>query len=215
MFFDSEIADVAALAPGTSFMTVPTGFDLPNDRWIGGGGYLAWVGRVDPFHKGLDVLVGAIARLPRDQRPRLRIHGYDYRGGIARLRHVIEKRGLQEWVSIEGAIAGADKTRFLQQADGYAHPSRWESHSIALLESLALGIPCVVSNVIHIARTLAQSSAAVLAQPSETGLAAALSRLAADRREVAPRGRALVNDAFNWTSLMPQFYSAIGRLGLQ
>jgi glycosyltransferase involved in cell wall biosynthesis len=214
MFFDSEIADVALLAPGASFMTVPTGFDLPKQYWTGGGGYLGWVGRVDPFHKGLDLLVAAIARLPSDQRPVLRIHGYDYKGGIARLQRLIAERGVSEWVHLEGVIAGAEKTRFLQQADGYVHPSRWECHSIALLENLALGVPCIVSNAIHIAQTLARSSAAVLAQPSESGLAAALSRFTAYRHAVARRGRELVSDVFNWTTLMPQFHSAIGRLGL-
>jgi glycosyltransferase involved in cell wall biosynthesis len=214
MFFDSEIADVTLLAPGASFMTVPTGFDLPQQCWTGGGGYLGWVGRVDPFHKGLDLLVAAIARLPSDQRPVLRIHGYDYKGGIARLQRLIAERGVSEWVHVDEVIAGAEKTRFLQQADGYVHPSRWECHSIALLENLALGVPCIVSNAIHIAQTLARSSAAVLAQPSESGLAAALSRFTAYRHEVARRGRELVSDVFNWTTLMPQFHSAIGRLGL-
>lgn len=214
VFFESEIADVAALAPNASFITVPTGFHLPNERWTGGGGYLGWLGRIDPFHKGLDALVGAIARLPADQRPMLRIRGYDYRNGIARLRDLIEKLDMAKWVRLDGVIAGAEKTRFLQQAEGYIHPSRWECHSIALLENLALGVPCIVSKAIHIAQTLERWSAAVLAQPSEAGLAAALPRLAADRA-VAPRGRALVSDAFNWKTLMPQFHSAIGRLGLQ
>ena len=215
LFFDSEIADVAALAPGARFMTVPTGFDLPDERWTGGGGYLAWIGRIDPVHKGLDALVGAIARLAPDQRPMLRIRGYDYKGGIARLQSLIEERGVTEWVHLDGVIAGAEKMRFLQRADGYIHPSRWECHSIALLENLALGVPCLVSSAIHIARTLKRSSAAVLAQPSEAGLAAALPRLAAGWPEVASRGRALIGDQFNWKILMPQFYSAIGHLGLQ
>lgn len=215
VFFDSEIADIATLAPGATFMAVPTGFDVPSERWRGGGGYLGWVGRVDPVHKGLDLLVGALAHLPPGERPMLRIHGYDYKGGTARLQQVIEGRRVGKWVRLEGVIAGAEKTRFLQQADGYVHPSRWECHSIALLENLALGVPCLVSNAIHIAHTLARSGAAVLSQLSEAGLAAALLRLSADRSAIAARGRALVSDAFNWSTLMPQFHAELGRLGLQ
>lgn len=215
VFFDSEIACVASLAPGASFMTVPTGFDVPEERWTGGGGYLAWVGRIDPVNKGLDVLARAIARLEPDDRPIVRIRGYDYKGGVARLQHVIDALHLAEWMRLNGAIAGADKTRFLQEADGYLHPSRWECHSLALLENLALGVPCLVSNVIHIARTLERSRAAVLAPPSERELAHALRRLTSGARDIAERGRSLVGQAFNWTTLMPQFISALGRLGLQ
>jgi glycosyltransferase involved in cell wall biosynthesis len=116
---------------------------------------------------------------------------------------------------LDVAIAGVEKTRFLQQADGYIHPSRWDCHSLALLESLALGVPCLVSSVIHIAQTLERSGAAVLAPPSDVELAHALGRLAAAGRDIAGRGRALVGDAFNWTTLVPEFHVALGRLGLR
>lgn len=215
VFFESEIPDIAALAPRASFMTVPTGFDLPRERWSGGGGYLAWVGRIDPVHKGLDTLVGAMARLEPARRPLLRIHGYDYKGGLARLQQIIRERGVADWVRVDGVIGGADKTRFLQQADGYIHPSRWECHSIALLENLALGVPCVVSSAIHIAHTLKRWSAAVLASPDEAGLADAFPRLEADRPALGPRGRALIANRFNWATLMPKFRFATTGLGLQ
>ena len=215
VFFDSEIAGVTSIAPRATFMTIPTGFDLPEERWTGGGGYLAWIGRIDPINKGLDVLVRAIERLEPDERPVVRIHGYDYKGGTARLRQIIDDLAVAEWVRLDGAIAGAEKTRFLQQGDGYLLPSRWECHSLALLENLALGVPCLVSNVIHIAKTLERTRAAVLAPPSDMELACALRRLTAAGRDIAERGRALVGDAFNWTTLLPQFHAALGGLGLQ
>jgi glycosyltransferase involved in cell wall biosynthesis len=215
VFFDSEIDGVTSFAPGASFMTVPTGFDLPEERWTGGGGYLAWIGRVDPVNKGLDVLARAIARLGPGERPVVRIHGYDYNGGFGQLQQIVDSLGVSGWMRLDGAIAGTEKTRFLQAADGYIHPSRWECHSLALLENLALGVPCLVSNVIHIARTLERTRAAVLAPPSDVELADALRRLTVAGRDVAARGRALVGDAFNWTMLMPQFHAALSGLGLQ
>lgn len=215
VFFESEISGVAALAPGARFMTVPTGFDVPDEEWAGGGGYLGWLGRIDPFNKGLDVLARALALLSPDTRPLVRIHGYDYKGGIARLRRTIADAGVAPWMHVDGVLTGADKTRFLQEADGYLHPSRWDSHSIALLENLALGVPCMVSSVIHIAGTLERSGAAVLAVPTDIGVADALRRLTSTNQTMAKRGRALISETFNWGSLMPRFDAALGRLGLQ
>jgi glycosyltransferase involved in cell wall biosynthesis len=214
VFFDSEIADITALAPHASFATVPTGFDVPADHWHGGGGYIGWVGRVDPFHKGLDLLVGAIAQLDPRARPTVHIRGYNYKGGIERLRAVIDAHRVGRWVRIGGPIAGDEKHRFLQEADGYVHPSRWECHSIALLENLALGVPCLVSNAIHIARTLAEASAAVLVQLDERRIADALNAFAATRIALGGRGRALVSRAFSWPALMPRFEASLARLGL-
>lgn len=215
VFFESEVPEVTAVAPVADFITVPTGFDVPTEQWLGGGGYLGWIGRMDPTHKGLDLLVGALARLAPGERPHLRLHGYDYKGGMSRLRRLVDALRLDRWVRLEGPIAGADKTRFMQQADGYIHPSRWECHSIALLENLALGVPCLVSNTIHIAPTLSRSNAAVLAQPSEADLAEALVRWTDARLHTAARGRELVASTFNWQTLTPRFHAALSRLGLQ
>ena len=214
LFFESEIPNVKRIAPHATPLVVPTGFDLPADRWTGGGGYLAWLGRVDPVPKGLDVLVGAVARLPAAQRLRIRLHGYDYKGGIGWLRDLIAARGLQEWISIGPAVAGEEKMKFLREADGYLLPSRFECHSIALLENLALGAPCLVSSTIHIAPMLAAAQAAILTAPDEGAIADGLVRLARERQELGARGRALVADTFDWQTLMRRYYGGLARLGL-
>jgi glycosyltransferase involved in cell wall biosynthesis len=214
LFFESEIASIQNLAPGARFMVLPTGYDVPEETWRGGGNYLAWIGRLDPIHKGLDLLIGAIAHLPSSERPLLRIRGYDYKGGAAALQQLISDRQMTNWVSVEPPVAGPEKLQFMQRADGYVHPSRWECHSIALLENLALGVPCLVSDTIHIAPTLERSRAALLSRPCEYGLASALPLLRHAPRGLAERGRHLVGTAFNWKQLMPQFRSSIELLGL-
>ena len=215
MFFESELGDVRKLAPRANFVVIPTGFDVPEERWSGGGDYIGWIGRIDPVHKGLDLLIGALARVPAVNRPVLRIRGYDYKGGVDVLKRLVVGRNVAKWVRLEGPIAGVEKARFLREADGYVHPSRWECHSIALLENLALGAPCLVSQAIHIANTLKESHAALLISPNEASLAEALPCLRRASSEMALRGRNLISTAFNWNLLMPQFQGAIGLLGLQ
>jgi glycosyltransferase involved in cell wall biosynthesis len=214
MFFDSEIVTLRKLAPHANTIVIPTGFDVPAEHWRGGGGYLGWIGRMDPVHKGLDLLIGAIAQLPPADRPQLRIRGYDYKGGVAALHRLIAERNVAAWVRVEGPIAGVGKMGFLRQSDGYVHPSRWECHSIALLENLALGVPCLVSNGIHMAETLRRSRAALLSSPTEPAIASMLPQLARSSRDAAQRGRDLIGGAFNWNLLIPQFRAGLGLLGL-
>ena len=87
------------------------------------------------------------------------------------MRKLIADLGMSPSISVEPQIAGADKIQFLQNSDGYILPSRWECHGLALLENLALGVPCIVSDTIHIAPTLQRSRAALLSHPSEADLA--------------------------------------------
>jgi glycosyltransferase involved in cell wall biosynthesis len=212
VFFESEIPDVAHLAPRASFITAPTGFTIPADRWEGGGGYLSWVGRYDPTHKGLDVLVDAMALLPPERRPLLRLHGYDFRGGRAALERRIAELGVGDRVEVGGVITGAEKTDFLRRADGYVHPSRWESYGIALLENLALGVPCLASSTIHLAGDLRRDGAAVLAAPDPRSLADGLVALAAAPSDLGVRGRTLVERRFAWSAVVPEFVMSLEAL---
>jgi glycosyltransferase involved in cell wall biosynthesis len=212
VFFASEQADISRLAPGARFITAPTGFEIPPERWEGGGGYLSWVGRYDPTHKGLDVLVDGLARMPAGQRPTLRLHGYDFLGGRSALERRIAEQGLGGRVRVGAVITGAAKSEFLRRADGYVHPSRWESYGIALLENLALGVPCLASSTIHLAGDLRSSDAAILAAPDPASLADGLAALKDAPPDLGARGRALVERRFAWSTVVPEFLSSLEAL---
>ena len=110
-------------------------------------------GIIENLASYLPSVLGALALLPPIDRPLLRIRGYDYKGGTQQLLRLIRRRRLYDHVTVDGPLSGHDKLRFLCEAEAYVHPSRWECHSIALLESLALGTPCLVSDAIHVAAT--------------------------------------------------------------
>jgi len=214
-FFDSELPGIRRLAPGASFIVLPTGFDVPDAHWVGGGGYLSWVGRYDPRHKGLDILIDALVLLPAERRPRLRLHGYDFRGGLEALRRRIADRAIGDCVHLGGVISGPAKTEFLRHADGYVHPSRWESYGIALVENLALGVPCVVSSSVHLASDLTEYDAAILTEPNPRDLADALLRLGQDPRGTGVNGRRLVSERLNWANIIPAFVASTEHLASQ
>jgi glycosyltransferase involved in cell wall biosynthesis len=214
LFFHSEAPSIMALAPAAKIVVAPTGTTIPADEWQGGGGYLAWVGRFDPTHKGLDVLLEAMSQIPADRRPTVVLRGYDYRGGLARLRRLLERRPeLDRSVVIGGPISGDEKRQFLLKADGYILPSRWESHSVALLEVLSLGIPSIVSDALHIAPILLRYDAAVLATPETSSLAQALTGFE-KAVAVGPRGRALVAAEFSWPRVVADLIDQLETLGL-
>jgi glycosyltransferase involved in cell wall biosynthesis len=212
-FFESEGPLIRAMAPRTPPLIVaPIGFDVGEERWTGGGGYLAWIGRYDPAHKGLDVLIEAIGRLDPAERPVVELRGRDFNGGFARTRDQIEALGLGRWVHAEGPVGGREKAELLARSDGYLMPSRWEGYGIALVENLAIGAPCLVSDAIHIAGPLAAAGAAIFAPPTADGLADGLRRLAAaDKADLGDRGRSFVRTSFAWPAVVATFVDGVER----
>jgi glycosyltransferase involved in cell wall biosynthesis len=213
VFFESEGPYLRALAPNAPPLIIaPIGFTVGGERWTGGGGYLAWIGRYDPTHKGLDVLLDAVARLDPGERPILELRGPDFNGGYARVRDQIARLALGEWVHAEGPVAGPEKAAFLARSDGFLMPSRWEGYGIALVENLAIGAPCLVSDVIHIARPIAAADAAILAPPTVPGLVDGLRALAvANHEALGARARAFVTAAFAWPEVADTFVAGIER----
>jgi glycosyltransferase involved in cell wall biosynthesis len=214
LFFASEAVDLLALEPGARWFAVPTGMVVPNEQWTGGGGYLSWVGRIDPFHKGLDLLVEAVDSLPPEHRPRIALRGYDYRGGSAALRHLVTSRHLEDWFEIGGVVNGPDRIWFMLRSDGCVHPSRWDSHPLALVESLALGVPCLVSTGAHIAPELVPRNAAIVVRPRPAEIGAGLVRLAEEGPTVGPLGRRFVEERLSWDAIVSSYIDALAHLGL-
>ena len=209
LFFDSEKAEIASFDPAVSrYVVAPTGVEMPDRGWDGTGDYLAWLGRYAPEHKGLDVLLAALAALPETERPRTQMRGLDYKGGRAVTESLVQQAGLADWVTVGGPVYGEEKLDFLCRCRAYVHPSRWESHSVALCENLALGVPTVVSNTIHVAPMLKSSAAALVVDLTPEGLAEAIGRLGASgelRSSLSQKARMFVKENLSWAEVLNSY----------
>jgi glycosyltransferase involved in cell wall biosynthesis len=160
--------------------------------------------------KGLDVLLCALAEL--------RGRGIPFRaclaGGGPRLednRRRAHELGLAGQVILPGLVD--DPFAFLLQADCFVLPSRSEqSGSLALLEALQAGRPCVVSAVDGILEDLVDGEEGFLVPPGDAGaLSRAIERLLAApalRAQLGQRARRCFEERF----AAPPFATALRRL---
>ncbi len=125
---------------------LPNGVPVPEVAWSpreGDGLVAAFVGRLAP-EKGLDALVDAWPMVVAGS-PGARLvlvgEGPERAGLEARAARL----GLGNAVALPGP--SADPSGVLRGADLFVLPSREEGMSIALLEAMALGIPCVASAI--------------------------------------------------------------------
>lgn len=215
VFFAAEVPHVHAVAPAARVVTSPTAFPLPEAVWRGTGQtpYVAWLGRYDVRHKGLDRLIAAMAHLPANERPRLRLHGRDSKQTREQVQALVDSHGLGSDVTVGGPVVGTEKVEFLLSAAAYVFPSRWESYGIALVEALALGVPCITTTDANLAEGLRADGAASVVDGSVEGLAAALAAVA--RGELTPvgtRGREFVRTRLNHAVAGQQFLEQVDDL---
>jgi glycosyltransferase involved in cell wall biosynthesis len=210
VFFDTESRDAAQVAPKAHWVVAPTGFDPPAERWDGGsGGYLAWLGRYDIPTKGLDLLVQAMSKLPASDRHPLRLHGKASENAPAEIEEIARGLDLADVVTVGGVLAGREKADFFRRAVAYVHPSRWESHSLAIVEALAYGIPSVISVFCAIAPKLQAADAAIIVDPTPEGIARGISAVLRNPQHYSDRASQFVRTTLAWNTIMVDYLRQI------
>lgn len=148
------------------------------------------VGAVTP-RKGYAFLVAALAGLA-GRRWRLSIVGDLSRNPrcVAALRNAIEKSGVADRITLEGAVSEARLGAFYRTADIFVSASLHEGYGMAVAAAMAHGLPLVATDAGALADTVPQGASLPCKPGDMPGLRAALARLLDD-----PGLRASCSDA--------------------
>ena len=138
---------------------IPAGVDAemfrPDSRFaaraaldLDGKRVILYVGRMEHL-KGLDLLLGAFARLEETADARLLMVGgkLDQDEELDRLKSIAVRLGIGDRVTFTGAVPQTELPTYYRAADVFVLPSYYESFGLAALEAMACGTPVVVSRV--------------------------------------------------------------------
>ncbi|HEY2571017.1 MAG TPA: glycosyltransferase family 1 protein [Solirubrobacteraceae bacterium] len=144
-------------------------------------------------HKNLLALIGALARIPAEQRPVLVLAGYPTEHE-AELRERTHALGLDDDVRFPGWLSDAEVEGLWAISDAFVFPSFYEGFGLPVLEAMARGVPVACSSASSLPEVA--GDAALLFDPrDERAIAGALQRLLqdgalAERLRIAGRERA-------------------------
>jgi glycosyltransferase involved in cell wall biosynthesis len=152
---DCEASRRKALAfgvPPARTAVFPWGVDLDHFKPGKGGGrkrergFTLLCNRSWEPRYGVDVLARAFVIAAR-QRPDLQLLllGGGSQGSL--IRQILERGGLGGQVSFPGQVPQADLPRYYHMADLFVSPSHVDGSSVSLMEALACGLPCLVSDI--------------------------------------------------------------------
>lgn len=106
-----------------------------------------FIGRLDVYQKGLDILTQSII----DLKDYLRAHNFSLsiygteKNGVSDLKSSIANAGIHDLVEFKGPIYGEDKKHVLIESDIFFLTSRSEGHPMGLIEALDYGLPSFVT----------------------------------------------------------------------
>jgi glycosyltransferase involved in cell wall biosynthesis len=158
---------------------------------------LFFFGRLDRYHKGLDLLLSAFRQLVQHTAAELTLQGFD-EGDRAQLEHLAQD--LQNVTFLE-----PEQTRspvaVISEYDVFCLPSRFEGFGLAALEAMVAGRVLLVSEEAGIAPHVKASGCGVVVKPEVNAIHQGLLELLQRRSqwlEMGERGRQYALEELNW-----------------
>lgn len=161
-----------------------------------------FVGRLDIWQKGLDILIPAFARAGlRDSA--LVLIGPSYKNSLPELQAMAATHDIQDQVVFTGKITGDAKFHALGAADVFVHPSRHEAGvPFSVLEAAATGTPCLLTAGSDPRGTLRDTNAAISVALTEDDIARGLREFEGKTPEalqdMGETAHKVIKDTFNW-----------------
>ncbi|TDN38844.1 glycosyltransferase [Hymenobacter sp. UV11] len=210
---ESEVIGVRRLHPALLTALLPYGFEppqpvVPATPAAPGRFRVGFCGRLDDHHKGLACLLAGFAAFAR-QVPAAELwvigDGPD-RARVAAWAATAPAGTVQ----LLGSRFGDEKIALLGQLDVFAHTSHYEGLPTAVLEAVALGVPCVVTEATNLGGYVRDFGCGeVLPTADPALLTAALHRLhtawLAGASDLAPSCHQMIGTAFHWPKLLPAY----------
>jgi glycosyltransferase involved in cell wall biosynthesis len=151
---------------------------------------------------GVDVLARAFVKAAHS-RPELRLMLLGGGSQGARLRQILMNGGVLERVTFGGQVSQTELPRWYHWADVYVSPSHVDGTSVSLLEALASGLPCLVSDIPGNREWVTEGWNGWLFPDGHVDALAAKILQVVDQREALPKigssARALAEERADWT----------------
>ena len=179
--------------------------------WLRERQVFMFIGRLDPWQKGLDLLIEAFAQASLREAA-LVLVGPDWRGSRRTLATLADRLGILPQLVFTGIAFGEDRANLFAAADVFVHPSRWEGLSLSVLAAAAAGKPCVITREADPLGELERAEAAVVVDASVSSIAAGLTRAATlsgrELQMMGMRARRVVEAHFSWPSIARRLVEA-------
>ena len=188
---------------------LPNGIDLPDysaKNFLSNAVHAVYIGRLEKYQKGLDILFNACFLIQQDLRKahfKLDIFGPNNCNFKEDLLSLRDQYKLTDIISISDPIFGKEKIELLKKADIFIMPSRFEGHPMGLIEALAYGLPCVATTGTNMRSEIDKFNAGWTADNTAKSIAYALKKMIEERSQFAQKSanaRTLAAQ-YNWDKI--------------
>lgn len=166
---------------------------------------LTFIGRIDIYQKGLDILFEAIKSLDKTK-IKFNFYGTGNEKDLENLSQMVRKQS--DISSFYGPVYNEDKRDVLENTDIFIHTSRFEGQPMSILEALSFGIPCLISEETNVGDEITNYSAGWVCNLSSTNIANTINFAIEEYRKnpivYKQNAYTLANNIFSWPAVIQE-----------
>lgn len=189
---------------GTNGVLLP---DRGKEQFLQEGIKFLYIGRLDMYHKGLDLLLCAVGKVKeylKENNCKLYIYGPDYKGRFDQVKKAIFDYGVQDIVSLNHEILGQDKIDELLSADYFIQTSRFDTIPTGILFAMSYGVPCVVTEGTSIDQIVELYDAGWTCKTDAESIATAIKQAVSEKDKLKHKSQnaiIAVKENFGWDKI--------------
>lgn len=169
---------------------ISNGIDLKpyQKREVKDGIRFLFIGRKDPEHKGLDILIkacGCIKEQLKLNHATVSLYGPDYKGGEETISNLICENELSDLVFSYSGVTGEEKEKVLQSHHVLVLTSRFEGQPYVVIEAMSSGMPVLVTPGTNFADIVYQNKCGWCSQLDEIDLSQKLLYIISHPNEIS------------------------------
>jgi len=215
-YLSPEERDHSSIRWNKNSIVVPNGVDMPtlvksdfsSDRINA-----IFIGRIVADHKGLDLLFAACNSVRNELESanfHLTLYGEKIRDYEKLYKYVCDHH-LDNIISFGGLIAGEEKKAGILNADLHIMTSRFEGLPMALIETLAYGLPALVTPGTNMLNEIKENNAGWWCECDVKSISDALLRIIKEKHELKVKGERAWKLArkYSWEDIAKDFHIKI------
>lgn len=209
---ESEIEGLHSVFPTTKSVLITYGYDRIKTNFYSGhlkGPIIfGFVGRLDIYTKGLDILIESFASFSREK-PHSKLWIVGDGAEKNELIHIIKSYNISDKVELWGSKFGEEKNDLIKKMHVFVHPSRNEGLPVSVIEAADFGKPCIVTKNTNIGHLVEKYNAGIsIATPDSALLTHSFIRISEiwenqnDYNTMSENAIKMVEEAFDWNRIL-------------